>query len=146
MDKRLKRFLSLALAVMMVISLMPSNAFATSTTVAKIDAEEYTDLQEALNAGGEIVLQADVALTAGLTVAAGKEVVLDLNGYSISQNKAQTEGHQMILNDGTLTIRDSSTAKTGKISYTDSGNGGEYISDTIYNRALWSLRAVPLRT
>ena len=94
------------------------------------------DAVAAAEADEKITLIADVELTETLNVPAGKEVVLDLNGKTISQTKEQTAGYQMILNDGKLTINDSSEAKTGKISYTDSGNGGEYISDVIYNRSV----------
>ena len=95
----------------------------------------FTDLQTAIdaaNAGETVELLADIALDAGVTIAADDEIVLDLNGKTISQTKTQTAGYQMILNDGKLTIEDS--VGGGKISYTDNGNGGEYISDTIYNR------------
>lgn len=94
------------------------------------------DAVAAAEADEKITLIADVELTETLNIPAGKEVVLDLNGKTISQTKEQTAGYQMILNDGKLTINDSSEAKTGKISYTDSGNGGEYISDVIYNRSV----------
>ena len=90
-------------------------------------------LKDAFNNGGNIVLLRDIALTDSINIPAGVTVMLDLNGKTISQTKAQTAGYQMILNDGELTIKDSVGA--GKISYTDSGNGGEYISDVIYNRA-----------
>jgi len=104
-------------------------------SVAKIGTQGYETLQAAIDAaamGDTIVLMNGVVITDTLTVAAGKTVTLELNGKTISQTKAQTTGYQMILNDGNLTIQDS--VGGGKISYTDSGNGGEYISDTIYNR------------
>ncbi len=90
----------------------------------------------AAEADETITLIADVELTETLTIPADKTVALDLNGKTISQTKEQTAGYQMILNDGNLTIDDSSESKAGKISYTDSGNGGEYISDVIYNRSV----------
>ncbi len=69
-----------------------------------------------------------------LLVDAGKEIVLDLKGFTISYEKTQTANFSMIQNDGKLTIEDSSVAKTGKIVYTDKGQGGNYISNTITNR------------
>ena len=69
-----------------------------------------------------------------ITIENGETVVIDLNGHTISQEVAQTSAHQMILNDGTLTIEDS--VGGGKISYKDLGEGGEYISDAIYNRSV----------
>lgn len=97
-----------------------------------------TTLADAVAAadGKTITLLRDVELTETLTIPAGKTIALDLNGKTISQTKEQTAGYQMILNDGNLTIDDSSESKAGKISYTDSGNGGEYISDVIYNRSV----------
>ncbi|MBR5465174.1 MAG: hypothetical protein IKU77_05220 [Alistipes sp.] len=88
-----------------------------------------------------VVLAADIELTeplsfgAPLTRAAtaneGREFTLDLNGYTISQTKAQTAHYAMIENYGNLTITDNKGE--GKISYTDSGNGGNYVSNTISN-------------
>ncbi len=69
-----------------------------------------------------------------LLVDAGKEVALDLKGFTISYEKTQTANFSMIQNDGKLTIVDSSETKTGKIVYTDKGQGGNYISNTITNR------------
>ena len=94
------------------------------------------DAVAAAEADETITLIADVELTETLTIPADKTIALDLNGKTISQTKEQTAGYQMILNDGNLTINDSSESKTGKIYYTDSGNGGEYISDVIYNRSV----------
>ena len=106
--------------------------------LVEIEGEGYESLQAAIDAateGATIKVVRDFALAETATIPAGKVVTLDLAGYTISQVKEQTAGYQMILNDGTLTIEDSSDDKSGKISYTDSGNGGEYISDVIYNRA-----------
>ena len=121
-------------------------AFGTTITVAGtpytnpwpvlIDGQGYESLADAVDAaqaGDVIVVNTDIVLNDTLHIPAGADIVLDLNGYTISQVKAQTAGYQMILNDGKLTINDS--VGSGKISYTDSGNGGEYISDVIYNRA-----------
>lgn len=88
---------------------------------------------------GSILLSTFAATKAGesicaIHVPAGKEVILNLNGKTISQTNNQESTWSMILNDGNLTIVD--TEGTGKISYTDSGNGGEYISDAIYNRGV----------
>ncbi len=82
---------------------------------------------------GLVSTKAD-APTYGLLIPAGKALVLDLNGCTLSQTVEQTDAYSMILNKGTLTIDDSKG--NGKISYTDSGNGGEYISDAIYNNSV----------
>lgn len=109
--------------------------------VAKIGEVVYTDLQAAITAAQPgvsttITVLSNITLTEGITIPADKTIVLDLAGDTISQVKEQTAAYQMILNEGNLTIVDSSVAQTGTISYTDSGNGGEYISDAIYNKGV----------
>ncbi len=96
---------------------------------------KFTSLQAAVDAAeeGDVITVLDnITLAETLTIPADKKVTIDLAGKTVSQTKEQTAGYQMILIDGELTIDD--TLDGGKISYTDSGNGGEYISDTIYNR------------
>ena len=122
------------------VGITTSNGVAPSVNdaVASIDGTIYFSLASAVVAadGKTITLLRDVELTETLTIPADKTIALDLNGKTISQTKEQTAGYQMILNDGNLTIDDSSESKAGKISYTDSGNGGGYISDVIYNRSV----------
>lgn len=116
-------------------NVLSGTVYNNNDAVAKIGTTYYNTLAEAVAAaqnGDTVVLVADVVLNDTLTIPAGLTVTIDLNGKTISQTKEQTSGYQMILNDGNLTIDDS--VGGGKISYTDSGNGGEYISDTIYNR------------
>lgn len=79
------------------------------------------------------------APTYGLLIPAGKALVLDLNGCIISQIVNQTGNYSMIQNDGNLTILDSKG--NGKITYKDSGNGGNYISNTITNRGTLTVKS-----
>ena len=106
--------------------------------IASIGTKAYFSLQDAFNAGGNIVLLDNVAITSTLNIAADKAVVLDLNGKTISQTKAQTGNYEMILNDGNLTIKDS--VGGGKISYTDTV-GGNFVSNTITNRGTLTLES-----
>lgn len=87
---------------------------------------------------GLVSTKADVP-TYGLLIPAGKALVLDLNGCTLSQTVEQTAGYSMILNQGTLTIDDSKG--NGKISYTDSGYGGEYVSNTITNNGTLTVKS-----
>ena len=95
----------------------------------------------------KIVLGGDVAIEAttraesqyGLVIPADKVIVLDLNGHTISQTKAQTGAYAMIDNRGTLTIEDSSEDKIGEIAYGDTGNGGNYVSNTISNSGVLTI-------
>lgn len=114
-------------------------------TFARVDtAEEFID---ALNKGVEnIILEGDIDLNdlltagtlstrandgAGITIKNNQTLTLDLNGFTISQSKTQTAAYSMLVNQGTLTITDSQG--NGKLAYTDLGNGGEYVSNTIQN-------------
>jgi len=86
--------------------------------VAEVGGEIYFDLQEAVNAGGEVKVLRDVVLADTITIPAGKTVTLNLNGKTISQEKACTASYEMISNKGNLTI-----TGNGKISFKDTGAG-----------------------
>ena len=126
---------------------------AEEENVEVVAVSTAADLQDAINnisdgAEGNVKLEGNIDLgdlaglvstkadapTYGLLIPAGKALVLDLNGCTLSQTVEQTAGYSMILNKGTLTIDDSKG--NGKISYTDSkvyaaDNG--YVSNTITN-------------
>lgn len=123
------------------------------TNVEVVAVSTAQDLQEAINeiqngAEGNIILEGNIDLgalaglistkagepvapTYGLLIPAGKTLVLDLNGNTLSQTVNQTGAYSMIQNNGNLTIIDSKG--TGKIAYGDTGNGGNYVSNTIGN-------------
>ncbi|MBO5898766.1 MAG: hypothetical protein J6R04_07125 [Clostridia bacterium] len=64
------------------------------------------ELLSALTDGGKIQLSADIALSEGteLNVPAGKTVILELNGKSLSGSTPKADDHALIVNNGTLTI------------------------------------------
>lgn len=88
--------------------------------VDKTQENEYATLSGALeNAGtteSTIVLKNDV--TGDFTIAENQNITLDLNGYTITNTSNHT-----ITNNGTLTIKDSSGGKTGKITNSTHGKG-----------------------
>ena len=88
------------------------------------------NLQNAFNTGGEYVLEGDVVIPSALTLANGKRLVLDLNGYSISHENECTDSYNMITNSGELIIKGN-----GVISFTDTSAGGGSVwgSYTLYN-------------
>ena len=81
---------------------------------AKVGDTYYATLVDALATGES----SDITLLYPVTVAAGEEVTLDLNGRTVSHEKKCTESYQMIANKGTLTI-----TGNGKISFKDTGAG-----------------------
>ena len=140
------------------VTVVEDGKFAGEKVEKIVEVGNATDLQEAINESTEnttIVLGGDINLddllgagilstraaepTYGLLIPADKEVVLDLKGYTISQEKEQTGAYAMIDNKGTLTIEDSSANKSGKIAYGDNGNGGNYVSNTISNSGVLTI-------
>ena len=123
------------------VSITVDGALGEKETINYVDNAE--SLQEAINAieegkSGNIKLGGNVDLNDlfiagtlstraekqyGLEVPAGKSVVLDLNGCTISQTKECTANYSMIVNKGNLTITDNSVAKNGTISFKDTGAG-----------------------
>ena len=104
------------------------DAESTETTVyvAQVGEYKFTDLNDAVAAiskVGEVKMIGNCVVTSTVTIPAGKTITLELNGMTISQSKECTESYSMIENNGTLTIKDSSEGKDGKISFKDTGSG-----------------------
>lgn len=97
--------------------------FASELFVAEVNGTKYTDLASALNAvpadgtATTVTLLADIAFegNAGFTIPATKNVVLELNGKTITQTVTEAKGSTLFTNKGTLTVQDSSEEGTGKI-------------------------------
>ena len=120
MANNFKRLLSLVIVLVMLVGMIPGNAFtALATEEVTVDTviDTEAELAAALAAGGNVVLGGDITVTETITIPAGVTVTLDLAGKTISQTQAQTANYQMILVDGDLTVQDS--VGGGKISYTD---------------------------
>ena len=119
-----------------------------ATYVAQIGDKKYTTLANAIadvpTDGTEttITMIADEAVVAGVTVAAGQNIVLELNGKTISGNTDSSTTYALITNKGTLVIQDNTdTNKDGTgtglittyISNPDGGDVPGYASNTITN-------------
>ena len=96
-----------------------------------VDGVKYASLSEAIavaGEGAEMSLIADVAES--VTVLAGKNIVLDLAGFTLTGGDNGKGGvNNTITNKGVLTIKDSSAAKTGAVmggTDTGSGTAGSY--------------------
>ena len=93
------------------ILINPSVADWTEVEVGELDVDASNvstkdQLVAALANGGKVTLQSDIALDANqtLTVPAGKNVVLDLNGFTLSNETTATGNREMFLVKGTLTV------------------------------------------
>jgi len=83
--------------------------------------------------GYTIMLSEGMTLKAPLTIPAGVEIAIDLNGQIVSY-ASTTVGEDMITNYGTLTIFDSTEAKNGKITYCNTDTTGSNVTvSTISN-------------
>ena len=116
------------------------------------------NLAIALQNGGDVVVVTDVLVddtaleyiayyvgVSTLTVPRGKVVTLDLNGHTISGEKACEGSYAMIQNNGTLTVSDS--VGGGKISFKDTGFGDptfEWGAYTILNNATLVINGVTI--
>ena len=91
--------------------------YVVTTYYAQVGETKYATLQEAANAataGQTVKVLNDVDMTTdgNLTVYAGKDIVLDMNGHSI---KGANANNKNILVRGKLTLKDSKENSTGKI-------------------------------
>ena len=103
------------------------------TGVAQIGSTKYKSISEALEAatnGETVTLLGDVEVSESLVVAKGSVIAIDLNGFTISRNQTEkaTGNDQLIQNNGTLTIKDSSEAETGKLVYNYTGESVNNVS------------------
>ena len=137
-----KRLLSLFLALTMVLGMLPAmslTAFAYSGSGTEGDPYIVTDYEELLelmkstpdNTTRYIKLGSDISYSASTNGTALnlsnalQSVDLDLNGYTVSRSGTTTDAGVVQLLIGSLTIRDSSSAGTGKMTSSVSGGSGQ---------------------
>ena len=103
-----KRFLSILATLCLCLTLLPATALAGSST--PVDVNAWTDLQTAINDNKDAKLTSNITWGgSSLTVQAGKNVTIDLNGCKID---AQNQGTAIQVY-GTLTINNSGTSQSG---------------------------------
>ena len=92
---------------------------------------ENIDLNDLISSLGTMSTRA--VTTPSLTIPAGKNIVLDLNGYTLSATENETASYGLITNKGTLTINDSKS--NGAIELTaDKNRGWNAYSSVISNQ------------
>ncbi len=118
----MKKFLSILLAIMLLLSATPVFAESENPTTGSGTVEDpwvvysWSALKEKMALGGYIKLGEDVvdSETGAITVPGGTEVTLDLNGFTVNRNLNQAHYYgYVILVNGELDITDS--GETGKI-------------------------------
>ena len=113
MKVNVKKLLSMILVLTMIIGMIPAVSAEDDVTEVSTSADFVT----ALEAGGNVKLTDGFKLSAKAAVPAGKTVVLDLNGKTITSEKA-TSYFIEVAAGGVLTINDSSENKTGGMTST----------------------------
>ena len=98
--------------------------------------DTVTELNAALAQGGTVTLSDDIVSNEKITVPAGAEVVLDLNGNSISGAFSNQGASALIENKGSLTIKNGSIVSLSEFPDVDWGTEGfpTYATNTIVNR------------
>ena len=99
-----------------------------SEIIAEVDGVNYDTLAAAINAassGDTVTLLKDV--TENVTIPADKTITLDLNGKVLSGGTVAST--PALLNNGTVTIKDSSAEGTGMIRREDNNAAGYYVID-----------------
>ena len=125
-----------------------TSTLAPCVYVAQIGDVKYETLADAVAAvpadgtATTITMIADEAVVAGVTIAANQNVVLELNGKTVSGNTDSSKTYALITNKGTLVIQDNTDTNldgtgTGLITtYISNPDGGDvpgYASNTITN-------------
>lgn len=129
-----KKLIAVVLAALMSIS-GSTVAFADNSSAAgsgsaavvleNSDAEvvvtNATGLENALEAGGKVKLGGDITMDTRYDIVIREDVVLDLNGYTITKSYGGLNHFIFVINGGSLTIEDSKD--NGGIDATHSDNG-----------------------
>ena len=105
-----KKLSAIVLALVLALSLLPAAAFAADGDVAQVGEQTYTTVAAAIEAakdGGTVKLLANVKSAEAVKIAAGVDVVLDLNGHTLEN----TAGHGIVVEGGKLTLQDSTATQ-----------------------------------
>ena len=96
-----------------------SGAETTTEQPAAGESQSAEALQQAIDAAADgATVQMTSNITGNISIAEGKNIVLDLNGFTLTG-----EGNHTIVNNGTLTITDGSAAKSGAVDNVTHGKG-----------------------
>ena len=96
----MKKILATVLALVMALALC-----TTSWADGEATVNSKEELEQALNDSSVTTIKLGANITASITIAAGKDVTLNLNGYTLTN----TDGQHTITNNGTLTITGTGT-------------------------------------
>ena len=114
-----KKLLALVLAALMSVSgltiafadgTVPAGSAPAAAMKSSGDAVTVTDaagLAAALEAGGTVILGRDILMDTRYDISIQKDVVLDLNGYTITKSYGDSNHYLFVIEGGSLTVEDS---------------------------------------
>ena len=128
-----KKLLALVLAALMSVSgltiafadgTVPAGSAPAAAMKSSGDAVTVTDaagLAAALEAGGTVILGSNILMDTRYDISIQKDVVLDLNGYTITKSYGDSNHYLFVIESGSLTVEDSKG--NGRIEATDEEYG-----------------------
>ncbi len=128
-----KKLLALVLAALMSVSgltiafadgTVPAGSAPAAAMKSSGDAVTVTDaagLAAALEAGGTVILGSDISMDTRYDISIQKDVVLDLNGYTITKSYGDSNHYLFVIEGGSLTVEESKG--NGRIEATDEEYG-----------------------
>lgn len=159
----MKRTLALMLVLIMALAILPGAALATeggstqSEPVAEGGAAptgtgntntaitDFNGLKDAVSNGGEYTLDADIAISEQLTIAAGKTVTIDGKGHTLTYGTAEgaatpyTGSLFRVEKDSKLTLK-SVTIDGGEETWKFEGNGAQ---TNVKDFSLYNIQGTP---
>ena len=90
-----------------------ANLYSVSLLAATGNVTDAAALKAACEAGGTVVLGADITTSNTITIASGKNTTIDLNGYKIAFTKTTKNANLFYVNGGSLIIEDSKANADG---------------------------------
>ncbi len=100
---------------------------------------KYESLAEAISHSSRSTIKLLANVTENVTIPAGKTITLDLNGFTL--NGGTGTANAALYNLGTITIQDTSAAKTGTIKRDDNGTVGETSYYVIRNQGTMTIES-----
>ena len=127
MNKIIKRILPVLLSIIFAAATIPFMTLTALAANAASNVTTETALIKKVNAGGTVKLNKDIMLTDVLRIPTGKEVTLDLSGFTLNRGLTECRDLGSVIRvepGAALTVKDSSNNNSGVITGGASWNGG----------------------
>ena len=107
-----RRFVSILMALVMALSLLPAQALAEDNTVTELNKSNISNYVTNGLGNGTYKLTEDVTITSTLEIRSGRQVTLDLNDHVLQMTgRGRVFG---VYSTGCLTLEDNAATKTPK--------------------------------